>query len=120
MTISMEYRGVQKISGPLIFVEGVTNVGYNELVEVRGEEGGLRRGRVLEINRGIAAVEVFEGTTGLSTTGTSVKFQGKPLMVPLSTETPRCSGASSTDSESRRTVGRRRSRRTTGTSTACR
>ncbi|MBM5805847.1 MAG: V-type ATP synthase subunit B [Candidatus Verstraetearchaeota archaeon] len=86
MTISMEYRGVQKISGPLIFVEGVTNVGYNELVEVRGEEGGLRRGRVLEINRGIAAVEVFEGTTGLSTTGTSVKFQGKPLMVPLSTE----------------------------------
>jgi V/A-type H+-transporting ATPase subunit B len=86
MTISMEYRGVQKISGPLIFVEGVTNVGYNELVEVRGEEGGVRRGRVLEINRGIAVVEVFEGTTGLSTTGTSVKFYGKPLMMPLSTE----------------------------------
>jgi len=86
MPISMEYRGVQKISGPIIFVEGVTNVGYNELVEVRGEEGGVRRGRVLEINRGIAAVEVFEGTTGLSTTGTSVRFQGKPLMVPLSTE----------------------------------
>jgi V/A-type H+-transporting ATPase subunit B len=82
----MEYRGVQKISGPLIFVEGVTNVGYNELVEVRGEEGGVRRGRVLEINRGIAVVEVFEGTTGLSTTGTSVKFYGKPLMMPLSTE----------------------------------
>jgi len=86
MTISMEYRGVQKISGPIIFVEGVTNVGYNELVEVRDEEGGVRRGRVLEINRGVAAVEVFEGTTGLSTTGTSVKFQGKPLMIPLSTE----------------------------------
>jgi len=86
MTISMEYRGVQKISGPLIFVEGVSNVGYYELVEVRGEEGCVRRGRVLEINRGVAAVEVFEGTTGLSTTGTSVKFQGKPLMIPLSTE----------------------------------
>ena len=86
MTISMEYRGVQKISGPIIFVEGVTNVGYYELVEVRGAEGGVRRGRVLEINRGVAAVEVFEGTTGLSTTGTSVKFQGKPLMIPLSTE----------------------------------
>lgn len=86
MTISMEYRGVQKISGPLIFVEGVTNVGYNELVEVRGEEGVVRRGRVLEINRGVAVVEVFEGTTGLSTTGTSVKFYGKPLMIPLSTE----------------------------------
>jgi V/A-type H+-transporting ATPase subunit B len=86
MTIPMEYRGVQKISGPIIFVEGVTNVGYDELVEVRDEEGGVRRGRVLEINRGVAAVEVFEGTTGLSTTGTSVRFQGKPLMIPLSTE----------------------------------
>ena len=86
MTTSMEYRGVQKISGPIIFVEGVSNVGYYELVEVRSEEGGVRRGRVLEINRGVAAVEVFEGTSGLSTTGTYVKFQGKPLMIPLSTE----------------------------------
>ncbi|MBC7112953.1 MAG: V-type ATP synthase subunit B [Candidatus Methanomethyliales bacterium] len=86
MSISVEYRSVQKISGPLIFVEGVTDVGFNELVEVRDAEGGLRRGRVLEINRGVAAVEVFEGTTGLSTTSTSVRFLGKPLTIPLSTE----------------------------------
>ncbi len=86
MNISVEYRSVQKISGPLIFVEGVSDVGFNELVEVRDAEGGLRRGRVLEINRGVAAVEVFEGTTGLSTTSTSVRFLGKPLTIPLSTE----------------------------------
>lgn len=86
MSISIEYRSVQKISGPLIFVEGVSGVGFNELVEVRDAEGGLRRGRVLEINRGVAAVEVFEGTSGLSTTSTSVRFLGKPLMIPLSTE----------------------------------
>jgi V/A-type H+-transporting ATPase subunit B len=86
MSLSVEYRSVQKISGPLIFVEGVSDVGFNELVEVRDAEGGLRRGRVLEINRGVAAVEVFEGTTGLSTTSTSVRFLGKPLTIPLSTE----------------------------------
>ncbi len=86
MTISMEYRGVQKVSGPLIFVEGVSSVGYHELVEVRGEDGSLRRGRVLELNRGIAVVEIFEGTSGLSTVGTAVKFLGKPLTIPLSTE----------------------------------
>ncbi|MDH5811906.1 MAG: V-type ATP synthase subunit B [Candidatus Methanomethylicaceae archaeon] len=86
MTASVEYRSVQKISGPLIFVEGVSDVGFNEMVEVRDAEGGLRRGRVLEINRGVAAVEVFEGTTGLSTTSTSVRFLGKPLTIPLSTE----------------------------------
>jgi V/A-type H+-transporting ATPase subunit B len=86
MSLSVEYRSVQKISGPLIFVEGVSDVGFNELVEVRDAEGGLRRGRVLEINRGVAAVEVFEGTTGLSTTSTSVRFLGKPLTILLSTE----------------------------------
>lgn len=86
MNVSVEYRSLQKISGPLIFVEGVSDVGFNEMVEVRDAEGGLRRGRVLEINRGVAAVEVFEGTTGLSTTSTSVRFLGKPLTIPLSTE----------------------------------
>jgi len=82
----MEYNSVNKISGPLIFVEGTSNVGYDELVEVKSEDGTVRRGRVLEINRGVAAVEVFEGTTGLSTSATSVKFLGKPLEIPLSTE----------------------------------
>lgn len=86
MNVTVEYRSVQKISGPLIFVEGVSDVGFDELVEVRDEKGEVRRGRVLEINRGVAAVEVFEGTTGLSTTSTSVRFLGKPLTIPLSTE----------------------------------
>jgi V/A-type H+-transporting ATPase subunit B len=86
MQISMEYRGVKEISGPLVFVEGTSDVGYYELVEIKKEDGSVRRGRVLEIDRGVAAVEVFEGTSGLSTTNTSVKFIGKPLTIPLSTE----------------------------------
>ncbi|MDI9644794.1 MAG: V-type ATP synthase subunit B [Candidatus Verstraetearchaeota archaeon] len=80
----MEFRGVTKISGPLVFVEGVSDVGYYELVEIRTGEGEVRRGRVLEVSKGVAVVEVFEGTTGLSTTDTSVKFLGKPLMLPVS------------------------------------
>ncbi len=84
--MSIEYRTIQKISGPLIFVEGVSGVGYNELVEIKDPEGNLRRGRVLEINRNIAVVEVFEGTTGLSITSSTVRFLGKPLTIPLSTE----------------------------------
>lgn len=84
MSLQMEFRGVTKISGPLVFVEGVTGVGYNELVEIRSSEGEVRRGKVLEVSKNIAVVEVFEGTTGLSTTETSVKFLGKPLMLPVS------------------------------------
>ncbi len=86
MASSIEYRGVHKISGPLIFVEGIKGVGFNELAEIKGEVGETRRGRVLEISSSIAAIEVFEGTTGLSTTSTSVRFLGKPLTIPLSTE----------------------------------
>ncbi|MEN3061382.1 MAG: V-type ATP synthase subunit B, partial [Candidatus Methanosuratincola petrocarbonis] len=84
MTVRMEFRGVTKISGPLVFVEGVSDVGYNELVEIRTSDGEMRRGKVLEVSKGMAVVEVFEGTTGLSTTDTSIKFLGKPLMLPVS------------------------------------
>uniref|UniRef100_A0A7C3ES61 A-type ATP synthase subunit B n=1 Tax=Candidatus Methanomethylicus mesodigestus TaxID=1867258 RepID=A0A7C3ES61_9CREN len=82
----MEYNSIQRISGPLLFVEGISNVGFNELVEIRSEGGIIRRGRVLEITKDIAAVEIFEGTTGLSTTQTSVRFLGRPLTIPLSME----------------------------------
>ncbi|MCQ5376931.1 MAG: V-type ATP synthase subunit B [Candidatus Methanomethylicia archaeon] len=86
MALPMEYNSIQRISGPLLFVEGISNVGFNELVEIRSEGGIMRRGRVLEITKDIAAVEIFEGTTGLSTTQTSVRFLGRPLTIPLSME----------------------------------
>lgn len=86
MALPMEYNSIQRISGPLLFVEGISNVGFNELVEIKSEGGIVRRGRVLEITKDIAAVEIFEGTTGLSTTQTSVRFLGKPLTIPLSME----------------------------------
>jgi len=86
MAIPIEYRSIQKISGPLLFVEGTSSIGFGELAEVRLPDGSKRQGRVLQINRDVAVVEVFEGTAGLSTTETSVKFLGKPLTIPLSSE----------------------------------
>ncbi|RLE49709.1 MAG: V-type ATP synthase subunit B [Candidatus Methanomethylicota archaeon] len=82
----IEYVGVKAISGPLVFVEGVTDVGYNELAEVITPDGERRRGRVLEVSRGLAVIEVFEGTSGLSPSATRVRFLGKPLKIPVSTE----------------------------------
>ncbi|RLE83544.1 MAG: V-type ATP synthase subunit B, partial [Thermoprotei archaeon] len=82
----IEYVGVKAISGPLVFVEGVTDVGYNELAEVITPDGEHRRGRVLEVSRGLAIIEVFEGTSGLSPSATRVRFLGKPLRIPVSTE----------------------------------
>ncbi|MEB3851189.1 MAG: ATP synthase subunit B [Desulfurococcales archaeon] len=79
-----EYTRVSEIRGPLLVVEGVSRVAYDEIVEVELPSGEKRRGRVLEVNRNVAVVQVFEGTTGVTTTGTRVRFLGKPLEIPVS------------------------------------
>ena len=81
-----EVIGVGRIEGPILVVEGAANIGYDEVVEILDAGGRLRRGRVLEVGEGFAVVEVFAGTTGLSIDGTSVRFLGGPLHVPVSEE----------------------------------
>ncbi len=83
---SREYQGIQQIVGPLLFIEDIHNVGYNELVEIHDENGEERLGMVLETSDGAAVVQVFEGSTGLSLKDTSVKFRGEPLKLPVSKE----------------------------------
>ncbi|HEX9923300.1 MAG TPA: hypothetical protein VGD99_11625, partial [Anaerolineae bacterium] len=53
----IDYRTLSYISGPLLFVENVRGVGYNEIVELRGTDGQVRRGQVLEVDRGRAVVQ---------------------------------------------------------------
>ena len=84
MSVAKEYLGVTKISGPILYIEGTTDVGFEEVVQVTDAQGRIRHGRVLSVGRTAAAVEIFEGTSGLSTTGTKVRFLGHPLTVPVS------------------------------------
>jgi len=80
----LEYRGLAKIDGPLIFVDRIRDVGYEEMVEIRDPAGEVRFGRVLEVTEQAAVVQVFEGTTGLSTSATRVRFLGSSLKLPVS------------------------------------
>ena len=81
-----EYQGIQQVVGPLLFIENIHNVGYNELVEITDAHGRERLGVVLESGRGAAVVQVFEGTTGLSLRDTRVRFRGEPLRLPVHRE----------------------------------
>ncbi len=81
-----EVRGVARIEGPIIVVQDVGGVGYDEVVEIIGTEGGIRQGRVLQVDGNIATVEVFTGTTGLTTADTHVRFLGHPMRMPVSEE----------------------------------
>lgn len=81
-----EVLGVGRIEGPLVVVEGASNVSYDEVVEIRDSRGNLRRGRVLEVGEKTAVVQVFAGSTGLSIDGTSVRFLGTTLHMPVAEE----------------------------------
>ncbi len=79
----VEYSAVSSIHGPLLVVEGVDGVGWDEVAEIRLDSGELRRGVVLDVHRDLAVVEVFEGTAGLRADGLRVAFAGSPLRVPV-------------------------------------
>jgi V/A-type H+-transporting ATPase subunit B len=82
----LEYRGLHQIQGPLIFVPGVTGVGFDEFAEVISPAGVLLHGRVLEVQENLAVVEVLEGTAELSVEQTSVRFLGHALQIPVTRE----------------------------------
>ncbi len=81
-----EVIGVARIEGPILVVEGATNVGYDEVVEIRDAQGRIRLGRVLEVGEGTTVVQVFAGSTGLSIDGTRVRFLGGTLHIPVAEE----------------------------------
>lgn len=78
-----EYRTITKISGPLMMVEKITDVRYDELAEIRLANGERRRGRVLEISEESALVQVYEGSTGIDAETTKVRFLGDVLHLPV-------------------------------------
>lgn len=76
-----EYLGFSKADGPIIVVNKPTDVSYNEFVEITDQNGQKRYGTVLEISEYYAAVQVFEGTYGLSQDKTRIKFLGDTLKI---------------------------------------
>lgn len=81
-----EVLGAARVEGPIVVVEGVSGVGYDEVAEIVDKQGRIRHGRVLEVGEGVAVIEVFAGTTGLSIDDTHVRFRGNPMHIPVSTE----------------------------------
>ncbi|MFH1447789.1 MAG: V-type ATP synthase subunit B [Candidatus Micrarchaeota archaeon] len=57
----LEYRTISKIAGPLVFVD-IKNASYAELVKLELENGETRSGRILEVSKEKAIIQVFEGT----------------------------------------------------------
>lgn len=84
--MSLQYVGLSEINGPLVVLDGVDGVSYDEVVNIRLDNGSTRLGRVVEIAGKKAVLQVFEGTNGLSLKNTKTRFMGHPMEMPLSTE----------------------------------
>ena len=82
----LQYTGVSNIDGPLMFIQGVSGVAYNELVEVTAPNGDLRLGQVLDVTTDAALVQIFGGTNALSKAHTKARFLGHSLEIPCSEE----------------------------------
>ena len=84
-----EYTTVSEVSGPLMVVEGVEGVGYNEIVDIETPDietptGEKRSGQVLEVTKDVAVIQVFEGTSDLNTKDTKTRFTGQTAKIGVS------------------------------------
>lgn len=84
MMLPKEYRTICDLAGPLMLVEKVENVSYDELAEIRLATGEKRTGRVLEITEDRALVQVYEGSTGIDVESSQIRFLGDVLKLPVS------------------------------------
>ena len=79
-----EYKTIKEVVGPLMLVEGVEGVGYNELVEITQKNGEVRRGKVLEVKDDKAVVQLFESSQGLKISDSKARFLGKSIELAVS------------------------------------
>lgn len=79
-----EYKTIKEIVGPLMTVTNVSGVAYEELVEIETQNNEIRLGKVLEIDKDNAVIQLFENPTGINLKNSCVRFLAKPLTLRVS------------------------------------
>ena len=82
----IEHLGLNAISGSLVVLDHVKHATFEEMVELRLDNGSKRIGRIVQIDGERVVIQVFEGTKGLSLVNTGTVLSGKPMEMPLSPE----------------------------------
>lgn len=82
----IEYVGVKEINGSLVVIDGVKGASYEEIVDIKLDNGTVRQGRIVQIEGDRVVVQVFEGTRDLSLENSSTVLTGHPMEMPLAPE----------------------------------
>ena len=57
--MSVIYKKIKQIIGPLIFLKNQHDVKYGEIVKVNSDDGKERTGQVVKINEDLIVIEIF-------------------------------------------------------------
>ncbi|MDO4154220.1 MAG: V-type ATP synthase subunit B [Clostridia bacterium] len=82
----LKHLKLDSVNGSLATLNGVTDAANEEIVQMHLQDGTSRTGRVVKIDGDEVAVQVFEGTRGMSMSNTETVFTGKPMEIALSPE----------------------------------
>lgn len=82
----LDYIGVKEINGSLIVLDDVDNASFEEIVDIRLDDGTMRQGRIVQMEGKRIVVQVFEGTRAISLENTRTRLRGRPMEMPLSPE----------------------------------
>lgn len=82
----IDYVGVKEINGSLIVIDGVKDAFFDEVVEIRLQNGTARHGRIVQMEGERIVVQVFEGTDTISLENTRTRLTGHPMEMPLAPE----------------------------------
>ena len=79
-----EYKTIKEIASPLMVVEHVEGVTFDELAEIELQNGEKRRCKVLEVEGDRAVVQLFENAQGINLAESKVRFLAHPLELGVS------------------------------------
>lgn len=82
----LDYIGVKEINGSLIVLDDVENASFEEIVDIRLDNGTMRQGRIVQMEGKRVVIQVFDGTRGISLNNTRTRLRGRPMEMPLSPE----------------------------------
>lgn len=82
--MSIVYRNIQQIIGPLIFLKNEHQVQYGEIVNIESEDNLSRTGQVVKMNEDMIVIEVFQDTKGLSSENSTISFTEDSFKIRIS------------------------------------
>jgi V/A-type H+-transporting ATPase subunit B len=86
--MSVIYRKIDRIIGPLLFVKNKHDVKYGEIVNIITHNGAARTGQVVNLQEDFIVIETFEDTSGLSSENSEITFTEDTFKLKISEDMP--------------------------------